>query len=167
MKIKKSVYLIHLIIVLIFLVNYLGNAQQIYFAGNQNGLIQSADYNGSNLSTLVNSTQGLYGIAVDLDSSLIFYTNVITDEIFKANLDGKNASVILNKSSNGVDGPRGIAVDGTNNKIYWVENGSDKLRSSDFNGSNVKDILTGLSSPRDVSLDLVNYKIYYSKKQND
>ena len=162
MKTQKRIFFIQFLIIL-FIVASLTNAQKIYFAGNQNGLIQSADYNGSNLSTLVNSSQGLYGVAVDLDSSLIFYTNVITDEIIKANLDGTNPSVILNNSSNGVDGPRGIAVDGTNNKIYWVENGSDKLRSSDFNGNNVKDILTGLSSPRDVSLDLVNNKIYYSE----
>ncbi len=162
MKILKKIHTIIAALVLVICISS-ANAQNVYFANNQNGAVQSSDFTGANLSTLLNGSTGLYGIAIDLSSGIMFYTNVLTNEIYKANVDGSSASVILNNSSNGVDGPRGIAVDESNKKIYWVENGSDKLRSANFDGSGVTDILSGLNAPVGISIDLINNQIYYSE----
>ncbi len=135
--------------------------QQLYFVENQSAKVQKSDYDGNNLSLLTTSLLGLYGIATDISNSKIFYTNVVSDEILTAALDGSSPTVLLN-SSNGVNGPRGIAIDGINSKIYWAEVISGKIKRADYNGSNISEVLPGLSSPVDVALDLINNKLYWS-----
>ena len=161
--ILRSIVYIYFWFLIIFLNST--NAQKIFFTLNQSGEIEQSDLNGSNLNTLLTSSKGLYGIAIDLKDSIIFYTNVHTDEIIKSNLKDTNSNIILSASNNSVDGPRGIAVDGNNNKIYWVENGSNKLRSANLDGTDVMDILTGLNAPVDVALDLPANKIYWSENE--
>ena len=135
--------------------------QQIYFVENQSAKIQKSDIDGTNLSQLLTSSVGLYGSAVDNTNSKIYYTNVVTDEIIIANINGASPTILLN-GTNGIDGPRGIAVDETNSKIYWAEVGSGKIKSADLDGSNITEVIIGLSAPVDVSLDLVNNKLYWS-----
>jgi DNA-binding beta-propeller fold protein YncE len=152
------------IILALFIVQFFGIisfGQQIYFVDNQSAKIQKSDIDGNNLGDLTTSALGLYGIATDKTNNKIYYTNVVTDEIFVANLNGTSPSVLLS-STDGIDGPRGIAFDGTNNKIYWVEVISGKIKKADLNGTNIVDVVTGLFSPVDVALDLVNNKIYWS-----
>lgn len=151
--------IISLIIAPLFFMTAYG--QQIYFVDNQAAKVQKSDIDGSNLGDLTSSVIGLYGIATDITSGKIYYTNVVTDQIFTANLDGTSNSVLLD-NSNGIDGPRGIAIDGNNNKIYWAESISGSIKKADLDGSNVEDVITGLSSPVDIALDLVNNKIYWS-----
>ena len=103
----------------------------------------------------------MYGTATDITNNKIYYTNVVSDEILTAGLDGSSPTVLLN-SSNGINGPRGIAIDGVNNKIYWAEVITGKIKKADLNGSNITDVVTGLSSPVDVALDLINNKLYWS-----
>jgi hypothetical protein len=136
-------------------------SQQVYFVENQSAKVQKSDYDGNNLSLLITSVLGLYGIATDISNNKIYYTNVVNDEIKTAGLDGSSPTVLLN-SSHGINGPRGIAIDGVNNKIYWAEVISGKIKKADFNGANIVEVLTGLSSPVDVALDLVNNKLYWS-----
>jgi hypothetical protein len=135
--------------------------QQVYFVENQSAKVQKSDYDGNNLSLLTTSVLGLYGITIDITNNKIFYTNVVSDEIITAALNGSSPTVLLN-SSNEINGPRGIAIDGVNNKIYWSEVISGKIKKADFNGSNITEVVTGLSSPVDVALDLVNNKLYWS-----
>jgi hypothetical protein len=149
-----------LIIIIISLSDSLFS-QQVYFVENQSAKVQKSDYDGNNLSLLTTSLLGLYGIATDLTNSKIFYTNVVSDQIITAGLDGSSPTVLLN-STNGINGPRGIAIDGVNSKIYWAEVISGKIKKADYNGSNMIDVVTGLSSPVDVALDLLNNKLYWS-----
>ena len=142
------------------LVNLL-SGQQIYFADNQAAKVQKSDIDGNNLGDLTTSTIGLYGIATDITNNKIYYTNVATDQIFTANLDGTSPTVLLD-NSDGIDGPRGIAIDGVNNKIYWAESITGKIKKADLDGNNIVEVITGLSSPVDVGLDLVNNKVYWS-----
>ena len=100
-------------------------------------------------------------LTVDISNSKIFYTNVVSDEIITAGLDGSSPTVLLT-NSNGLDGTWGIAIDGVDNKIYWAEVISGKIKKADFDGSNITDVVTGLSSLVDVALDLVNNKLYWS-----
>ena len=57
---------------------------------------------------------------------------------------------------------RGIAIDGVNSKIYWAEVISGKIKRADYNGSNITDLVSGLSSPVDVALNLISNKLYWS-----
>ena len=154
--------IIKLVLTFLFLLVSINVAQQIYFVENQSGEVQKSDLDGSNYTLLTTSTMGLYGCAVDITNSKIYYTNVVTDEIFRANSDGTSPTILLNSGANGIDGPRGIAVDETNSRIFWAEVGSGKIKSSDFDGTNITDVVTGLTAPVDVSLDLGNNKLYWS-----
>ena len=78
--------------------------QQVYFVENQSAKVQKSDYDGNNLSLLTTSSLGLYGIATDIANNKIFYTNVVSDEILTAALDGSSPTVLSN-NSNGLDGP--------------------------------------------------------------
>ncbi len=44
-------------------------------------------------------------------------------------------------------------------KIYWSE--GNKIRQANLDGSHVKDLLTGLRFPRDITLDISNGKMYW------
>lgn len=160
MKKKIIVKTIFALFFILFWVNT-SLGQQIYFVDNQDAKVQKSDIDGSNLGEFTTSTIGLYGIATDVTNNKIYYTNVVTDEILTAGLDGSSPTVLLN-NSDGIDGPRGIAIDGTNNKIYWAEAISGKIKKADLDGSNIEEVIIGLLSPVDVALDLVNNKIYWS-----
>ena len=157
-KILYKVILSLIIVPFFFMTAY---GQQIYFVDNQAAKVQKSDIDGSNLGDLTSSSIGLYGIATDITNGKIYYTNVVTDQIFTSKLDGSVNSVLLD-NSDGIDGPRGIAIDGNNNKIYWAESISGSIKKADLDGSNVEEVITGLSSPVDIALDLVNNKIYWS-----
>lgn len=136
--------------------------QQLYFVENQNGKTNKSDINGNTISQLSVDSIGMYGVATDFVNKKIYTTNVVTDEIFKSDLDGSSLSVLLNKPNDGVDGPRGIAVDNKNNRIYWAESISGKIRSSNLDGTDTMTIISDLLSPVDVALDLDSNKLYWS-----
>ncbi len=113
------------------------------------------------MTELISSSVGLYGITVDYTNGKIYYSNVVTNEIIIADINGASPLVLLN-ASDGIDGPRGISVDAINSKIYWAEVGSAKMKKANLDGSNIIEVVTGLIAPVDISVDLINNKLYWS-----
>jgi len=61
--------------------------------------------------------------------------------------------------------PTGIAVDCTSTpkKIYFSETGASRIMRMNFDGSNPEEVVNGITSVREIELDLVNRKVYWAK----
>ena len=46
-------------------------------------------------------------------------------------------------------------------KMYWTDAVTDKIQRADLTGDNVEDLVTGLSNPLGIALDLINSKMYW------
>ena len=46
-------------------------------------------------------------------------------------------------------------------QMYWTDIDTDKIQRANLAGSNVEDLVTGLSIPRGIALDLINSKMYW------
>lgn len=60
-----------------------------------------------------------------------------------------------------VVGIQNVSLARGNEKLYWVE-GTD-IKRANLNGTNVEDVLTGLSSPKEITIDLRNRKLYWNE----
>ena len=73
---------------------------------------------GSSIEDLV--TTGLsypYGIALDLESSEMYFSDLNNDAIYKSNFDGTNKVTLIT----GLSQPLNLALDILNNHLYWAD----------------------------------------------
>ena len=104
------------------------------------------------------------GIAVDGIRGKVYWTDLGTDKIYSADLDGSNVQAIVT----GLLSPRDIAVDVAGGKIYWAETASPIIQRADLDGSNVQAIVTtGVGNPRGIAVDSINGKIYWTDVNAD
>lgn len=93
----------------------------------------------------------------------IYWTDSTTNQIWRANWDGSDASAIINLAVGSE--PRGIAVDSLHAHVYWTENGTNRIRRSDLDGGNIVNLpLTGLVFPADLELDVENNLLYFADR---
>ena len=103
---------------------------------------------------------GPKGIVLDSDAGKMYWTDVTTNKIQRANLDGSNVEDLV---TSGLEFPVGIALDTVGGKMYWVDRGVDKIRRADLDGSNVEDwVTTGLQAPEGIALDVTGGKMYWT-----
>ncbi len=97
----------------------------------------------------------------DTTRSQIYWTDLETQKIQRANLDGTNIQDIV---ISGFAIPLGVALDTAAGKMYWADwflIGA--IRCSDLDGTNVRDIITvGLQNPWSIALDVASGKIYWA-----
>jgi sugar lactone lactonase YvrE len=53
------------------------------------------------------------------------------------------------------------------NRIYWTDNDDGKIRRANVDGSNVEELVTGLTNPLGISLDVVGGKMYWTDNMDD
>lgn len=61
--------------------------------------------------------------------------------------------------------PRGIALDLTEGRMYWAEDGTKMIRSATLDGDDLRDVIEKKEvqeAPRDVAIDPINQKIYWT-----
>jgi DNA-binding beta-propeller fold protein YncE len=51
--------------------------------------------------------------------------------------------------------------------MYWADKGTDKIQRANLDGSGVEDIITGLTYPAGIALDIPGGKIYWTDFYND
>ncbi len=80
-------------------------------------------------------------------------------KIKRANPDGSNVQIVINKDIAGAD----IKFDTQKRKMYWVDRVEDKIYSGNLNGTNIKEILDGgeLHAPHSITLDINAKQIYW------
>ena len=121
--------------------------------------------NGDGWTTLLYTVSGSGVHVIDLDSPPIYWTDVGTDKIQRANLDGPNVEDLVTQ---GLEGPIGLALDVAGGKMYWTDWGTDKIQCANLDGSDVKDLVTeGLRNPGSLALDVAGGKMYWTDNGTD
>ena len=122
------------------------------------GYIRSVYTDGSELQMLVDTGGGLRGVAVDPAAGKLYWTNVDTDKIRRANLDGSNPEDLVTE---GLAFPMAIALHPPINKLYWGEQSLAQIGSANLDGSNAAPLI---STPfhSGLEVDAVNGKLYWS-----
>ncbi len=84
----------------------------------------------------------------------VYWTDVGTGKIQRANLDGSSVEDLLTIGV--VFAPVEIALDTAGNKMYWTEStlADFMIQRADLDGSNVEPLVKGLVSPSGIALAL-------------
>jgi len=90
----------------------------------------------------------------DGENSIIFWSDVVEDKIYKASLILNSATNIDTVVNYGIATAEGLAVDWITEHLYWVESNLDQIEVADFNGNNRLTLVSGfMDSPRAIALD--------------
>ncbi|XP_065832089.1 low-density lipoprotein receptor-related protein 4-like [Oscarella lobularis] len=101
-------------------------------------------------------------IAVDfhLERDYIFWTDVTTDKIMRARMNGSDAREIV--ASNLVI-PGGLAVDWIHDRLYWTDSGSRQIEVSDLDGDTRSVLIwEKIDKPRAIVLDPCEGWLYWT-----
>jgi len=127
---------------------------------------QNADFiykANSDLTTPESMTdvQNPNGIAwVNTESTYkLFYA--ISFYIYRSTPNGSDAGDIVNTNPDQFN--RGIAIDYLAKKVYWANQLKGTIERANLDGTGAEPVLTGLTAPWDIELDLVNQKIYWTE----
>ena len=137
-------------------------AGKIYW-GDGDGNVSRCNLNGDSLKTdLITIDDGaIRSVALDLVNKKLYFYDVNNNNLYMANLDGSNKSIILT----GYYG-YAIAVDNTNNKIYFDAQSDDGsvsgLYRANLDGTNPVEIDNTQSRIYGIALDVDNSKVYWS-----
>ena len=101
-----------------------------------------------------------FGKEVSGSTPKMYWTDVGTHKIQRANLDGSDVEDLITTE---LIYPEGFALDIAGGKMYWADGGTDKIQRANLDGSNVEDLITtGLTSPEGIALDVAGGKIYWT-----
>ena len=100
---------------------------------------------------------------------MIFWLDYL-GTVYSSNPDGSNRQTLASGSAQGLNDPDGVAVDTSTGKVYWsnmaegTPNGS--LQRANLDGSNIEVVVKpgGTHTPKQIQLDLVHGKIYWSDR---
>jgi DNA-binding beta-propeller fold protein YncE len=127
---------------------------QLLYWTTQTGEVVRSQYDGSNQTILMQLGTSLYtgacGLDLDLAAGKMYLASTNQYAVVRANLDGTGMETVL---SLGAERPFGMALFG--GRMYWADLDGGRIRSATLNGSDVTTILTGLRSPRQVSVMVV------------
>ena len=121
---------------------------------------------GTEVENLAPSVRNATGLAIDMTGGKFYWTERTSDrtgKIRRANLDGSNLQLVKELTSV----PHGIALDTVNRKIY-LTNSWGKVQRLNIDGSNFQtNLITGLEDLKDIAVDVVNHKVYWTEKISD
>ena len=98
---------------------------------------------------------GSLGLLAKLTFSNV--TEDLTKEFLRIPIEFDNAIYTGGKGFS----PSAFAM-GSPPKMYWTDGGTEKIQRANLDGSGVEDLVTGLSSPRGIALDLGAGKMYWT-----
>ena len=78
-----------------------------------------------------------------------------------------NESNTNNNCSTAVTVTVGPTVPPTGAYMYWTDWGTGKIQRANLNGTQIQDIVTGLSGPRGIALDIAGGKMYWADEGTD
>ncbi|MDZ4780454.1 MAG: hypothetical protein SGJ19_09405, partial [Planctomycetia bacterium] len=137
--------------------------------------IRRVSLDGSDVEeTVAEVRNGAAGIAVDLTTGKVYWTDSDNSEINaairggkirRANLDGSQPEDVV---ATDLLHPGGIAVDSIENKVYWSDveghlDGSGRILRANLDGSNVETLLTGIDEATGLALDQRARTLYWAE----
>jgi hypothetical protein len=137
--------------------------QVLYFADIfrptlDDGSIKRLEVTAGPATPVITVGGGLRAVAVDGAGGKVYWSDVNTFKISRANLDGSSPHDII---TTGLQFPAGIALDTVHGKIYWGDTSAEEISRANLDGSNVEPVL---STPffRGLALDVASNKMYWT-----
>ncbi len=140
--------------------------RKIYWVDNEANHIRRANFDGSQVETLVetNASDNPYGIALDIARGKMYWTNRGSHNILRANLDGSQIEVVV--TIGGTVAPFGITLDLTQDKLYWTEaHPVNRVRRANLDGSGIELVRSSgsLRMSSAISIDFNTNKLYWAE----
>jgi hypothetical protein len=127
------------------------SAEKLYWAESR-GIVRYITYDkgeGSVLLTLGDANgAGATGIDLDLAAHKMYLAVPSRHSIMRANLDGTGLETVLSLPASEM--PYGMAV--FDDRIYWADRSGGSIRSASSDGSDLRTLVSGLSSPGYISV---------------
>ncbi|MCK4413794.1 MAG: hypothetical protein KAY32_09635 [Candidatus Eisenbacteria sp.] len=131
---------------------------QIFCPDWSSGYIHTVNTDGSGLQTVVDVGGGLRGIAVDQFAEKLYWSDVDSDVIQWADLDGGNPEAIV---TTGMSWPMGIAVHPAADMLCWGDQTLAEIGAAHLDGAGAGPLLY-TSFHSGIAFDTTNDKIYWS-----
>lgn len=136
--------------------------ESIFFGEFSQNRLTSMKGDGTNIALVRSPEPGIDGVAVDSLGAKVYWTNLNTGDVRRANFDGSGAeSIALGQS-----GPAGIALDIANGHVYW-SSFSGLIRRANLDGSNQITLHTSSQQPDGLALDALNGHLYFTRRQSN
>lgn len=128
-----------------------------------NPRIRRANFDGTGVEDLHSASAGcdLTGIVLDLAAGHLYWAERMDQQIWRGNLDGTGATMILQCWA-GIGHPWDLALAG--GRLYWTVGGSsgNAIVSADTDGSNVQTLVSDLPlAPRSLAFDASTQRFYW------
>ena len=88
----------------------------------------------------------------------------VAEGTYKPDVDASTSISVEDLITTGLIAPHGIALDVAvaAGKMYWTDYGTDKIQRANLDGSSIEDLVTGLTLPYGIALDVAGDKMYWS-----
>ncbi|XP_050296892.1 low-density lipoprotein receptor-related protein 4 [Anthonomus grandis grandis] len=112
--------------------------------------IRQMSLSNTKYKLLLKGLHNVISLDYHYEKQLIFYSDVSTDKIKSAAVNGTDVSTIV---SSGLDSPGGLAVDWIHDLLYWTDSGTKRVEVSKLDGSNRAVIVANeLDKPRAIAI---------------
>ena len=143
-----------------------GDATKMYWTDYNNGKIQRANVDGSNVEDVIAGVGLVHpqGIAFDPVDNKLYWTSdesvayASDGKIWRANVDGSSIEELVT----GLRYSEGIAIAHSQGKMYWTQIMPAKIRRANLDGSAVEDIAIVPDYPYGIALDPAAGKMYWT-----
>ena len=147
------------------------NASKIYFDTNRGDLLIQTDLSGENpLSIMATIGEKVHDVAVSKNGKQLFFASQFNGnnyyESIRISNSGGQEIFQPEADSSYVGKIRGIAYDDASNKVYWVDSESSSMgaiKSMNADGTNFTVVVSGLNKPHDITLNLIDGKMYWTE----
>ena len=146
-----------------------------------NDRVVSLNPDGSDRKVIVTDCRYPDGVAVDVSSGHIYWTNMGNPaandgSIERADLDGQNRTTIVGEG--GTFTPKQLQLEKTSGKLYWCDREGMRLMRANLDGSNIETLVdSSQGDPRPgpdpekwcvgVAIDVDHQQIYWTQKGPD
>lgn len=129
---------------------------KIYWTTDGENKLRRANLDGSNVEDLVSAgVLSPFGLALDLANGHMYWCDQAPlSHINRGNLDGTGVITVV---SSGIAAPVGIDLDVPRGKMYWASITDGIVYRANLDGTQVQEIVTGLTTSKQVALDLVPF----------
>jgi len=141
---------------------------KMYWADADNGKIQRANLDGTDIEDLVTGLPFLADVELDTTAGKVYWSqidgvNPARSAIRRANFDGSGVEDVRT----GLNQPYYFELHPAGGKIYWAEVSNTMIHRMNIDGSGaIEDVVTGQVRVRDVGLDPAGGMIYWNDRNS-
>ncbi|XP_078343227.1 uncharacterized protein LOC144628967 isoform X2 [Oculina patagonica] len=128
--------------------------------------IKRANIDGSNITVIHNNIGVCEGLAVEWNSSQLYWTDTTNGTLSVSDFQGNNKSILV---SSNLDEPRGIVIDTNCGLMFWTDSGqTPKIERASLSGTQRVAIVTSnLQFPAGIDLDRRNRLVFWVDEESD